>query len=106
MCVILSILALVACEVRLDNTVGYVKNLDFPADKVCFTTIFEELKAGTPYKLSVITDEKNGKITTYELTIDGQAIRHDSNIFVPASFQLSKEFLSNVQQSCIDPNNT
>lgn len=41
-CVILSSVALVACEARLDKKVGYVKNLDFPADKLCFDAVFEE----------------------------------------------------------------
>ena len=97
---ILSGVALVACEARLDKNVGYVKTLDFPADKLCFNAVFEELQARTPYTLSVTTDKHNGKITNYELTIDGQASREGLNIFTPASFQLSKEFLSNVQQRC------
>uniref|UniRef100_A0A486XRI9 Uncharacterized protein n=1 Tax=Rheinheimera sp. BAL341 TaxID=1708203 RepID=A0A486XRI9_9GAMM len=99
-CVILSIVALAACEAHLDNKVGYGKTLDIPADKVCFNAVFEELKAQTAYTLSVTTVEENGKIMNYELMIDGQAVNEDLDVFTPASFQLTKEFMSNVQQRC------
>ena len=99
-CVILSIVALAACEAHLDNKVGYGKTLDIPADKVCFNAVFEELKAQTAYTLSVTTVEDNGKIMNYELMIDGQAVNEDLDVFTPASFQLNKEFMSNVQQRC------
>lgn len=99
-CVILSILALAACEARLDNKVGYGKTLDIPADKVCFNAVFEEMKAQTAYTLSVTTVEENGNVMKYELTIDGQALSEDIGVFTPASSQLSNEFVSNVQRRC------
>ncbi|MBU2114865.1 MAG: hypothetical protein KKE94_13965 [Gammaproteobacteria bacterium] len=101
-CVILSIVALAACEARPDNKVGYGKTLDIPADKVCFNAVLEELKAQTAYILSVTTVEENSKVMKYELKIDGQAFNEDIGVFTPASFQLSKEFMSNVQQRCAD----
>jgi hypothetical protein len=96
----LSILASVAREASLDNKVGYGKKLDFPADKVCFNAVLEELKAHTPCKLSVTYGKQNGKITNYELTIDGKALNEEQDMLTPASSQLSKEFLRNVQQRC------
>lgn len=99
-CVILGVVALAACEARLDNKVGYGKTLNFPAEKVCFNVVFDELKARTAYTLSITTVEENGKIMKYELTIDGQAVNEDIGVFTPASFQLSKEFMRNAQQRC------
>ncbi|WP_041713621.1 hypothetical protein [Paraglaciecola sp. T6c] len=98
--VTLMLVVLGGCEAKLDKKVGYGKALERTVDKQCFFSVFAEVKAKTNYALMVSTSEENGKISYYELTIDGQAGNDSLEVFTPASFQLSKGFLSKLQERC------
>ncbi len=92
--------ALVGCEVKSDKIVGYGMSLDEPLNAKCFTSVFEDIKKKSDYEIDVKVLESDGKVSSYDLTIDGQRHTDDHGIFTRSSFKLAKEFLTVVKEKC------
>lgn len=89
-----------ACGVQSINKVSYGKKLDNAASENCFETKFSELKKATHYQLSVVVESAAGKVTFYDLTIDGTNTDETPEVFTPKSFNLSKTFMTSVNEEC------
>jgi hypothetical protein len=89
-----------ACGVQTINKVGYGKKLDNAVSENCFAIKFNELQKATNYQLSVVVEKAAGKITFYDLTIDGTKTGETPEVFTPKSFKLSKTFMASVIKEC------
>ena len=97
---ILFLSLLPAGGVKSINKVGYGKILDNAVSENCFETKFSELQKETNYQLSVVVEKAAGKITFYDLTIDGTKTDETPEVFTPKSFKLSKTFMASVIKEC------
>ncbi len=97
---ILLLSLLSACGVQSINKVGYGKKLDNAVSENCFETKFSELQNATNYQLSVVVEKAAGKVTFYDLTIDGTKTDETTEVFTPKSFKLSKTFMASVIEEC------
>ena len=95
---ILSLLS--ACGVQSIKNVGYGKKLDNPVAEKCFENKFNELKNVTNYDLSIEVEKALGKVTFYDLTIDGTKVDETHEVFTPKSYRLSKAFMESVIKEC------
>ena len=99
---LLVIFLLAGCEKRISNTVGYDHQLDPALEQGCFDDVFESFKEVTQYKLTIpMLEQNDGKVSYYELRIDGSAANEMTSTFVSASYQLSEDFLLELNNICI-----
>ncbi|XOV81246.1 MAG: hypothetical protein ACFHVJ_09920 [Aestuariibacter sp.] len=98
--IILAALMVVGCEIESMKKVGYGKQLDNAVDDQCFEKIFINLKQSTHYSLSLDLEKTAGKITFYNLTVDGTDSADSHEVFTQKSFQLSKKFMNQVIEKC------
>tara|TARA_R110000744_G_scaffold107022_1_gene203463 strand:+ start:164 stop:481 length:318 start_codon:yes stop_codon:yes gene_type:complete len=97
---IFSAFAFVGCEIQPDKKVGYGKTLKSHLDTSCVESVFNDFKTKSSYLLSLQLIESNSKVSSYDLTIDGQKTSENHTTFTRSSFKLAKEFFVQLQKQC------
>ncbi len=98
--VLISALLTIGCSVEPIKKVRYGKVLDKSVKHECFSNIFEQLKLGTEYSLSIQVEKNGSDVKYYELTIDGTEVDESHEEFTPNSWELGKRFLNDLTVEC------